>query len=685
MVRSLDTALTNALNSLTRVPAIRLVVEDRVVHYAQYQAPGTADAWNDACVANDYSIIRVQLPRGGTGFANAFQVQRITDPSQASQWSAWSNLPGSTGSMFQDGGCAVSNNGGTLHAFAQRGTGGNSLWVWTSSDNGATWSGPVAVLSPPGGALLKGIGSAGNNDVFFLYDVSGGEAMGCSFYNGSSWSALATWTLPGIAYGAGVAPVWLGGQYTIVYSDSYSLYACLYNPSGGTWSSGSVIAPATSTAIGRFSPRVSFDGSLYTLTCIESDTGALTGAVYSYPRMRQSIDLVHWSNGFILHDLSCSYGAVAFQLGQPHSGSSGARFYAATMSTVFSAPAFSTLNSNQYLDLSGSVLSYKRQEEPGKPARLEVLVDNARGVYNSLLTAGSNYQPIGLNAALILSEGYLTGLPPGTPDTVQVGYYHLEQIHIIRSPQENHLLLVGRDLTRNLDVQSRYQITYTNQTVGYLVTELAARAGLFSISLPSTSQMSQVIASFVLRAGQTYRQALDEVCKTYGLLYFLDQSEVLQVRELSSSDPSVWSYQPEVELISFGGNDQRANHVIVSGKPPGAGAAGSLTTAEAYDDGHMHLVGLEYLLHHVDLKLTSVSQCAQKASFLLAQETRAQVAHTVTVPLNPALQLLDGITLLDSAAPTGSGQTSTCRIVRVLAHYDAQHGIDELELELEGM
>ncbi len=137
--------------------------------------------------------------------------------------------------------------------------------------------------------------------------------------------------------------------------------------------------------------------------------------------------------------------------------------------------------------------------------------------------------------------------------------------------------------------------------------------------------------------------------------------------------------------MSFGSNDQRANHIIVSGKPPSAGAAGSLTTAEAFDDAHMHLVGLEYLLHHVDPKLTSTSQCAQKASFLLAQETRTQVAHTVTVPLNPALQLLDGITLVDSAAPTGSGQSSACRVVRVLAHYDAQHAIDEVQLELEGM
>ena len=685
MVRSLDGALTTALNGVKRVPALTLTIEDSVVHYAQYQTPGTADAWNDACIANDNGIVRVQLPRGGSGFANAFQVQRITDPTVASQWSAWANLPGSAGSMFQDGGCAVSNSGGTLRAFAQRGTGGNDLWAWTSIDNGVTWSGPVSVLSPPGGALLKGIGSAGNNDVFFLYDVSGGEAMGCSFYSGGSWSALTTWTLPTITYGAGVAVAWLNGQYTIVYSDSYSLFSCAYNPTGNTWSSAPVIAPATSTAIGRFSPRIAFADGLYTLTCVEFDTGTLTGAIYSYPRLRQSADLLHWSNGRILHDLPCSYGAVVFKLAAPNTGNAGARYYAASMSLVFSATAFSTSNINQYLDISTSVLSYQRLEQPGKPARLEVLIDNAGGLYNTLISTGANYQPIGLNASLVLSEGYKTGSPPTTADVVKVGVYHIEQVHIVRSPQENHLLLVGLDLSRNLDLESRYQVTYTNQTVGYLVSEIAAKGGLFNPALPTTSQMSQIIPSFLLRAGQTYRKALDELCSTYGLLYFLDQNETLQVRELSGSDPSVWTYQPEIELVSFGSSDQRANHIIVSGKPPGAGSPFALTTAEAYDDAHMHLVGREQLLHYADQKLGSVSQCAQKAAFLLAQEMRAQVAHTVGVPLNPALQLLDGITLTDSATPVGSGQSSACRIVRLLAHFDAQHGIDALQLELEGM
>jgi hypothetical protein len=685
MVRSLDGALTAALNSLTRTPALTLTIEDHVIHYTQYQTPGTADAWNDVCIAGDNSIIRVQLPRGGSGFANTFQVQRITDPTQASQWSGWTSLPGASGAMFQDGGCAVSNSGGTLRAFAQRGTGGNDLWAWTSSDNGVTWSGPVSVVSPPGGALLKGIGSAGNNDVFFLYDVTGGEAMGCSFYSSGSWSSLITWTLPTIAYGAGVAVTWLNSQYTIVYSDGYSLSSCVYNPTGNTWSSGAVIAPATSTAIGRFSPRLSLADGLYTLTCVEFDTGALTGAVYSYPRLRQSADLLHWSNGLILHDLPCSYGAVVFKLAVPNSGSAGSRYYAASMALVFSAVAFSTSNVDQFLDVSASLLSYRRHEQPGKPARLEVLIDNARGLYNTLISAGTNYQPIGLNASLVLSEGYKTGSPPTSADVVKVGVYHIEQVHIVRSPEENHLLLVGLDLSRNLDLESRYQITYTNQTVGYLVTEIAARGGLFNPALPTTSQMTQIIPTFLLRAGQTYRQALDELCATYGLLYFLDQNETLQVRELSASDPSVWTYQPEIELVSFGSSDQRANHVIVSGKPPSGGSPLALTTAEAYDDAHMHLVGREQLLHHVDQKLGSVSQCAQKAAFLLSEETRAQVAHTVSVPLNPALQLLDGITLTDSAAPVGSGQSSLSRIVRLIAHFDAQHGIDELQLELEGM
>jgi hypothetical protein len=109
-----------------------------------------------------------------------------------------------------------------------------------------------------------------------------------------------------------------------------------------------------------------------------------------------------------------------------------------------------------------------------------------------------------------------------------------------------------------------------------------------------------------------------------------------------------------------------------------------MITAETYDDAHIHLIGIERLLHHVDPKLTTVAQCSQKAALLLAKEARSSVSHTVTLPLNPALQLLDCITLTDSVAPTGSGQSATCRITHLNVHYDAQHCVNEMQIVLEG-
>lgn len=688
MVRSLNAALTTALDSLTYVPALTLTVEDHVLHYALYQSPADADAWNDACLANDNSLVRVQVTRGGLGFTSAFRVQRVTDPTQATQWSAWTTLPGSAGLIFQDGSCAVSNSAGTLRAFAQRGTGGNDLWTWTSLDNGVTWTGPATVLTPPGGALLKGIGSAGNNDVFFLYDVPGGEAMGCSFFVGGSWSAFTTWTLPTIPSGAGVAVTFVNALYTIVYSDGYTLSLCNFNPSGNAWNAGSVIAANSSNAIGRVSPRLSFANGLYTLVCIERDIGSLTGSIYNYPRIRQSMDLQHWSDGRILPEISSLYGVVALNWPAPPAGNAGSRAYVISLANVYSAATFQTTNPAQYLNVSASILSYTRQDQPGKPARLEVVLDNAQGRYNALVTAlnaTGNYQPLGLNASLVLSEGYRTGTPPSTPTVVKVGTYRLAHIQFVRTPETHLLRLVAFDLSRNLDLVARYQQSYTNATLSYLMTDVAARAGFFSLALPVTSQMSQNVAAFVLQAGQTYRHALDELCSTYGLVYFLDQDEVLQVRELSASDPSVWTYQPEIEAVSFGGTDLRANHIIVSGKPPISSQPGSLTTAEAFDEVQMRLVGLEHLLHHIDPKLSTVSQCAQKAAFLLAQEARKQIAHSVTVPLNPALQLFDSLTLVDSAAPTGSGQNAPCRLLSLHVQYDAQHGRAEMQLTLEGL
>jgi hypothetical protein len=692
VARTLSSPLSTALTALTRRPAFQLTAEDHILHYSQYQTQGTADAWNAACVAADGSIIRVRLTRGSNASQQSFQYQRITDPGNASQWSTWTTFGSGLNNMFQDGGCAVSYNAaaGEIRAFAQAGTSGNAIYYWRSTNNGQTWTtSPIIVLSPPGNALCKGIASCGNNEVFFIYDVSGGENIGCSFYASGVWSALHAWTLPVISSGAGL-DVWYGSPgpastYTILYSDGYTLKSCSCNNAGGNWLSAQDVAPATSTAIGRTAPRLFWDSAalggqgLMHLVCVESDSGLLTGSVYSYPRVRQSADLVHWSNGIIYHDLGCSFGATAFKC-TPPSGSAGTRYYLASMATVFSTQNFSTSNAAQYVDVSSAVLSYSRQEKVDKPSRLEVTLDNTNGTYNSLVALTGYGQPIALNTSLVLKEGYYTGTPPTTPTTVQTGTYHINQILFERSPDMNQVRLVAYDLSRILDVESRYQMTYSNFALSWLLTEICARAGLFQVALPNTSQMSMGVVTFVLHAGQTYRKALNELCAMFGLDYFLDQNEVMQFRELSSSDTPAWSYQPEIELLSFGGDDLRANHIIVSGKPPTGGQAMALTTAEVYDDTNVHAVGLERLLHLTDQKLTVTGQCSLRASLQLAQEQRAQLSHKVTIALNPALQLLDVVTITDS----GSGQSGNARIIESLAQYTAQHGEYSMTMTLEG-
>jgi hypothetical protein len=693
MVRSISGTLTSAINSQTRRPYVALSAQDHINHLQQTLTLSTSDQQNAACVANDGSIIRVSLTRDPSGlqtFNQAFQWQRITDPTSIAQWQNWTSFSGAANGMAQDSGCAVSNSSGVLRAFAQQGTGGNAIRVWTSTDNGQTWSSaPVSVLSPPSSALTKGIASAGNNDVFFLYDVTGGDALGCAFYNGGAWGSLHTWTLPTLSYlgyASGLAVVWnaSGSLYTVVYSDCYALHSCTTNSSGTVWTALPDIAPATNQNIMRLAPQIAFFDGLYQLVCIENDNGAYTGTVYRYPRVRQSADLLHWSSGFILHDMSAYYGVCYLKTTPP--GGTQARYVAATLMQVELGSGYQQSNPAQYIDLSGAIVQYKRTDEIGKPSTLTVVLDNAGGnLLSAVATYGQTYAPLGINTTLQLGEGYLTGTPPVTPETLTVAMYRVKQLVFERAPGRNQLTVVGEDLTRLLDQANRYQVTYTNQTLAWMIAEICARAGLFNLSLPTTAQMSTSVLTFVLHAGQLYRQALDELCRVGWLEYFLDQNETLQFRELSKADSSVWSYAPEIETLSIGSDDTRANHVIVTGKPPAGSYIGAVTNGEAYDDIHMHATGLERVITASDPKLTTAALCASKAAFILAQEQRSQIAHAVTVPNNPALQLLDPIQLTDQTVPVGTGLSTTARIYRDEVHYQPESGTYEMTLYLEGL
>ena len=685
-MRTLSTTLVAAVNSATRRPAVTLSAEDHIVHFSQFCATtSNADSMCDMAVAGDGSIIRIRVTRGTNVLQQSFQWQRITDPSNASQWQSWTTFGGGNANMFQDAGCALLKTGTLLRAFAQQGNGSNALWNWQSSDGGQTWSTtPTTILTLPGGALIKGLASTNNNDCFFLYDVTGGEAIGATFWSGSSWSSLHTWTLPTIPGTSGLAVAWQNNSYTLVYTDGYSLKSCTTNSSATSWTALPDIATTTTGAISRFTPHLAYIDGLYNLVCTEADNGLLTGSVYVYPRVRQSADLLHWSSGYILQDMPGLYGTCFVKCTPP--GSSHARYVMACMQRVELDSDFQSSDSSRYVDLSANILAYQRSEEIGRPAKITLTLDNSRSNLTAYIaTYGTNYQPLGLNTTLVLNEGYKTGMPPHTTEVVGVAKYYIRQIIFERSPGLHQILIEAEDLSTRLDEVNRYQVSYINQPLSWMISEICARSGIFSLTLPATSQMSMSITNFILHAGQTYRQALEELCRVGWLEYFLDQNETLQFRELSSSDTAIWSCAPEIATLTLGSTDTRANHVIVIGKPPNGGFLGSITNGEAYDTVHMHTTGVERLLIDTDPKLITASLCVSKAAFLLQQEQRDQVAHSITVPANPALQLLDVITLTDQPATVGTGQSATARIYRNDVHFQPAQGQFNMKLLLEGL
>jgi len=110
--RSLTAGLTNAVNAKVRRPYISCTIEDRINHLNSSVSASNSDAYNDCTIADDGAIIRVRVTRGASAFAQNAQWQRITDPTVGSQWTTWTTFGGGSANVFQDAGCAVSNNGG---------------------------------------------------------------------------------------------------------------------------------------------------------------------------------------------------------------------------------------------------------------------------------------------------------------------------------------------------------------------------------------------------------------------------------------------------------------------------------------------------------------------------------------------------------------------------------------------
>ncbi len=663
-MRTLSPTLAAAITANGRQPVARLRVADDKEHYALYRQDTPAKGIDGcaAVVAADGSLIRAALfDNGGAGNAD-LAVQRITDPAQAAQWTAWTTLV-SAGCQTSQPLALSANPGGILRLFYGDGpSSGATIKVYESTNNGGSWSGPSTVFA--GTHSLFYLASAGNDDLFACRNSALG-VWDVQFFKkaGATWLAPATWTLGTLSSMYGIAAAWNGSLYFLAVSAWYTSGIAIeaYQFDGASaWIDLNFVVPLDGSNLGfQFRlPSVQLADGLYRLTYVEHDDGSIDGTPADLYRMTRSPDFIHWTSPLPVGPFGSSFISAC---AAPFAKAFG-QYFVTTPVFTFSWPLYSAADPGRNSDLSGRLLSYERRESLLGPGEYRAIVSNQ---------AGEQSSPAGLtsNGTLLLDEGYVTA---SGSELVNVATADVDHWYFNRAPGESELVIVARCQGSRLDSEAPTLLAYSNRTVLWLATEIAVRAGLMQLFWPATPAVGQTVASFAVPAGQTWRQALHRLIEAYGLEYVIRADGSLVLHDPSEATTSVWTWDGEIEAGQYGQAGTAANHVRVFGRN---------AQGEAWDYAAVGALSRERCMHVIDRLVTSNAQASLRAANELLLERRKARGGQLHVPLNPGLELLDVVTLVDDA--TGTNQTFRCHALAGVM--DALQGSFDMTLELTGV
>jgi hypothetical protein len=661
-MRALTPTLSSAISAAGRQPAVQVRLADDKEHYAllRQDAPAKATLGCAACTAPNGNLVRAALfDNGGSGNAD-LAVQAISDPSQASQWTTWATLI-SAGAAADQPLALSANPGGVVRLFYADGPSDAAIIkVFESTNNGATWTGPSTVYS--GTASYFFLASGGNDDLFATRNSAIG-VWDVQFFkkSGGAWQPPLTWSLGALSSMDGLAAAWNGSTYFLAAAGWYSAGTAIeaYSFDGAsTWADLNFVVPTDGSNLGfkyRL-PSVQLVDGLYRLTYVEHDDGSVDGTPFDRYRLACSLDFTHWSCG-----VPASPQTLTSVFGAPFAKAFGS-YYVTTPVYTFSWQVYTAGDATRNSDVSPQVLAYQRRETLLHASEVEVTISNQAGQFD---TAPGLVR----NGTLIVDEGYVTA--SGT-EQVTVAMASIEHWFFRRSPGGSELVIVGRDVSRWLDDEAPLLLTYKNRTVLWLTIEVAARAGIFQLFWPSTPATGQTVASFAIQPGHSWREALHRLMEAYGLEYVVRADGSLVLHDPSQADTSAWTWQGELMSGQYATADLAANHVRVFSTG---------VQAEAWDYAAAEAAGLVRYRHVVDRMLATNAEAQIRAANELILEQRKLRGGEIVAPLNPGLEILDVMTVVDA----GIGLNQTYRCQTITAMVDVAKGEFDMKIALVGV
>ena len=688
LMRTLTATLQTAQRSSSRRPYIRCVVDDQPPSMPRWAwtslYTGTEeDNVNDAAVGQSLTIHRVRLATDGAGGWDVWY-QRVTDPTVAGQWSAWTKLVQTVGADTVA--VAAASASSTVIVFWVS-TSGLVVRAKRSTDDGVTWGGVETVYTFVAG-LVRAVAAdwaEADNHVVFSFDPLGADPddyLLVSKYQAGAWQAPF----------ADVAQ-----RYTAIRSLGVARFtdARLYI----VMSSG--VDPELDLGIRRYDTDTDTFADTYAVLA----GGSGSGFGYRYPKVRApTVAVPHWFYTYneqavleYFNWIVCSKDHTWLGQGVPVSATTSyglkllqrsGYWYVVGCKHAFRTALYAGV-AGDVLDVGASV-RYVQVEEPRASAgadlagpmhgsRVVVRLDNAAGTYAG---AGSgNNRPLREASRLALGLGYVT---TAGNESVWWAPFWVEGVAYDDRKGEGLLEITAIDAWEYLDR------VYVARLVSFTSASLQAilRRALWPVcdvgAANLHANLGTTVPLFTFQPSETFGGIARRALKLAGLgLRFKATGAAYGWNTVGvdvyayGAGASGYSYGPAAHVVESargGSGSQLVNGVYVAGS--------SAVQAFRYDYTHAHTVGALLMARVFDKQWDTAGECQGRGDRALEVAQAGGSAGLLVSSANVGVELGDVVDVTDSRAGLAAALR---RVVGIETVYDYRRGIYKQDLRLVGV
>lgn len=668
-MRPLTPTLAAAQKSPLRDPVLACRILDAPIDWprwtwTQLYADGSPDGVH--CAARMFSGPLVRARQ----LAGAVDVQKIADPTDPAQWSAWTTLK-AAGTTQAGGGLALasSDQADLLRLFYVDAADGRSIRCAESTD-GATWL-ETLVITEGAGTAVKNLAAdmtAGDNHLVYLLDLGGAAPSQClvaielvagAWVNRVQHAELRYTTrglccardpAAGFLY-VGVADGDATGARRIAFQE--------LNTVSNAWAGGTVLiqAPAGS-GYDYLQPRLRLaDGAFprHAHTFVEQYGG---GVPHNRPTIAvtpQRYVFTEW----LPWDVDSPYG---FQLLRTPTA-----WYLVGANRSYRSPLESG-QAGQFVDASADLVAFESAESINRPASLTILLDNASGGY------GAAGQP---GARLAVREGSQLALGLGCRTTagdelLWTVPWWIERLAYEDERGAGYLRLECVDAWGYLErLRAPRQLVFpVSSTIGSVLNRLLWR--VTGASLAETGPLATAVPGFTVGAGESYAAAVRRLCRLAGVLVRFGTSQLApDGLGLASVVPAAPLYATGPSSYAYASADQpgaahpiaRARHAT-GGQPYshvelfGAGAL----VGEALDHAAIRRTWKNVPRKLVDRAADTQAKADAAASYELTAAQAEQTGGYLESTPNLALEIGDVVDVTDPRAGLNGAKRTAAAI-----------------------